>query len=92
MNTVEAIRKEDPEFKVLYGTEAYFVNDLVPAVSGGSQQPLSGDFICFDLETTGLSAQNDRITEIGAVRLHNGETASTSSWTRSGPSRRKSPS
>ena len=52
MNTVEAIRKEDPEFKVLYGTEAYFVNDLVPAVSGGSQQPLSGDFICFDLETT----------------------------------------
>ena len=58
MNTVEAIRKEDPEFKVLYGTEAYFVNDLVPAVSGGSQQP----------------------------------TASTSSWTRSGPSRRKSPS
>ena len=62
MNTVEAIRKEDPEFK-----------DLVPAVSGGSQQPLSGDFICFDLETTGLSAQNDRITEIGAVRLHNGE-------------------
>ena len=73
MNTVEAIRKEDPEFKVLYGTEAYFVNDLVPAVSGGSQQPLSGDFICFDLETTGLSAQNDRITEIGAVRLHNGE-------------------
>ena len=73
MNTVEAIRKEDPEFKVLYGTEAYFVNDLVPAVSGDSRQPLDQDFICFDLETTGLSPQNDRITEIGAVRLHNGE-------------------
>ena len=42
MNTVEAIRKEDPEFKVLYGTEAYFVNDLVPAVSGGNQQPFAG--------------------------------------------------
>ncbi len=73
MNTVESIRKEDPEFKVLYGTEAYFVNDLVPAVSGESQQPLTEDFICFDLETTGLSAQNDRITEIGAVRIHKGE-------------------
>ena len=73
MNTAEAIRKEDPDFKVLYGTEAYFVNDLVPAVSGESGQSLEGDFICFDLETTGLSAQNDHITEIGAVRLHNGE-------------------
>ena len=73
MNAVEDIRKSGADFKVLYGTEAYFVNDLVPAVSGDSQHPLSGDFICFDLETTGLSAQNDRITEIGAVRIHNGE-------------------
>ena len=73
MNAVEDIRRDGTDFKVLYGTEAYFVNDLVPAVTGGSQQPLTGDFICFDLETTGLSAQNDRITEIGAVRIHNGE-------------------
>ncbi len=73
MNAVEEIRKSGSDFKVLYGTEAYFVNDLVPAVAGESQQPLTGDFICFDLETTGLSAQNDRITEIGAVRIHEGE-------------------
>jgi len=73
MNTVESIRKEDPNFKVIYGTEAYFVNDLVPAVTGESGLSLDGDFICFDLETTGLSANKDRITEIGAVRLHNGE-------------------
>ena len=73
MNAVEDIRRDGTDFKVLYGTEAYFVNDLVPAVTGGSQHPLTGDFICFDLETTGLSAQNDRITEIGAVRIHNGE-------------------
>lgn len=73
MNAVEDIRKSGADFKVLYGTEAYFVNDLVPAVTGDSQHPLTGDFICFDLETTGLSAQNDRITEIGAVRIHNGE-------------------
>ncbi len=73
MNTVEAIWKEDPDFKVIYGMEAYFVSDLVPAVTGESEAPLSGDFICFDLETTGLSPQKERITEIGAVRLHNGE-------------------
>ena len=73
MNAVAAIRKEDPEFKVLYGTEAYFVNDLVPAVSGDSLRDLDQDFICFDLETTGLSNKKDRITEIGAVRIHNGE-------------------
>ncbi len=73
MNTAEAIRKEDPEFKILYGTEAYFVNDLVPAVTGESARTLEDDFICFDLETTGLSAGKDRITEIGAVRLHGGQ-------------------
>ena len=73
MNAEAAIRKEDPEFKVLYGTEAYFVNDLVPAVTGETAQPLEGDFICFDLETTGLSPKKDRMTEIGAVRIHNGE-------------------
>ena len=73
MNAAESIRKEDPDFKVIYGTEAYFVNDLVPAVAGESSHPLTGDFICFDLETTGLSPQNDRITEIGAVRIRGGE-------------------
>ncbi len=73
MNTVEAIRKDGSDFKVIYGTEAYFVNDLVPAVTGSSDRSLDDDFICFDLETTGLSAAKERITEIGAVRLHNGE-------------------
>ena len=89
MTTAEAIRKEDPDFKVIYGTEAYFVNDLVPAVAGDSAHPLTGDFICFDLETTGLSPHSDRITEIGAVRIHNGEITenSTPSWTRRCPSR-----
>ena len=94
MSTALDIQKEDPDFKILYGTEAYFVNDLVPAVTGESQHPLTGDFICFDLETTGLSPQNDRITEIGAVRIHNGEITDRfdTLWTRSAPSRRRSPS
>ena len=39
MSTALDIQKEDPDFKILYGTEAYFVNDLVPAVTGESQHP-----------------------------------------------------
>ena len=73
MNAVEAIRKDGGEMKVIYGVEAYFVNDMVPAVSGKTEMPLDGEYIVFDIETTGLSAGNDRITEIGAVRMKNGE-------------------
>jgi DNA polymerase-3 subunit alpha (Gram-positive type) len=58
---------------VIYGTEAYFVNDLVPAVTGESDRSLDGEFISFDIETTGLSAKEERITEIGAVRICGGE-------------------
>ncbi|WP_322169939.1 PolC-type DNA polymerase III [Acutalibacter caecimuris] len=68
----EAIRKESPDFKVIYGTEAYFVNDLVPATVGECARNLDGEFICFDLETTGLSPKKERITEIGAVRVRDG--------------------
>lgn len=73
MNTVEAIRKDGGEFKVIYGVEAYFVNDTVPVVSGRCSEPFNGEFVVFDLETTGFSAQNDRITEIGAVKIRGGE-------------------
>lgn len=73
MNAAEAIEKNGGEIKVIYGVESYFVNDMIPAVTGESENYLTDDFICFDLETTGLSPNNDRITEIGAVRIHNGE-------------------
>lgn len=77
MNAVKAIQKKGGEFKVLYGTEAYFINDMIPVVTGDSQMPLEGTFISFDLETTGLSAVNDRITEIGAVRIEKGRITDT---------------
>ena len=65
----------DEDIKVLYGCEAYFVNDVDDriVVHGESDMPLSGEFIAFDLETTGLSPENDVITEIGAVMFRNGE-------------------
>ncbi|MDR2931873.1 MAG: PolC-type DNA polymerase III, partial [Oscillospiraceae bacterium] len=72
MNTVRGIRKGGGEFKVLYGVENYFINDMVPIVDGLSDIPFTGEFIVFDLETTGLSAAMERITEIGAVRLRDG--------------------
>lgn len=73
MNTVSAIRKKGGEFKMIYGVESYFVDDVVQAMIG----PATGDFdrelIVFDLETTGLSAATERMTEIGAVKLRGGE-------------------
>ena len=73
MLAAEAIRKKDPDFKVIYGVESYMVNDVTQIVQGDANIPLDGEFIVFDLETTGLSASADRITEIGAVRLRGGE-------------------
>ncbi len=67
----------DENIKILYGCEAYFVNDVdeTVAVHGPLDVPLTGEFVAFDLETTGLSAQNDRIIEIGAVIWRDGKPA-----------------
>lgn len=73
MQAVEAIRDKGGDFKIIYGVEAYFVNDMVEIVTGRDDVPLDGEFIVFDTETTGLNAYNDRLTEIGAVRVKNGE-------------------
>jgi len=73
MNTAADLKKKGKDIKVLYGMEAYYVNDMVPAVDGKADMALTGEYIVFDIETTGLSNKTERITEIGAVRLINGE-------------------
>ncbi|MBO4973088.1 MAG: PolC-type DNA polymerase III [Clostridia bacterium] len=53
--------------KVIYGMEAYFVNDMAGAVSGKYDGTFDDEFVVFDLETTGLSPRTCKIIEIGAV-------------------------
>lgn len=48
------------------------MDDLVESVKGDADTGFDGTFICFDIETTGLSAARDKITEIGAVKVENG--------------------
>lgn len=73
MNAVDDIRRSGGDFKIIYGLEAYFCDDCVAAVYGKGKEPLEGEFVVFDTETTGLNAQSERLTEIGAVVLKNGE-------------------
>ena len=60
-------------FKILYGVEAYLVDDLKEIVTGDRGQTLEDDFVVFDIETTGFSPVNNRIIEIGAVKVCGGE-------------------
>ena len=60
-------------FKVIYGVEGYLVDDLKEIVTDAKGQSLDAAYVVFDIETTGFSAENDRIIEIGAVRVEKGE-------------------
>ena len=72
MLTVEKAAK-GTDFKVIYGMEAYFVNNTAGAIAGKYNPNLHAECVVFDIETTGLSVQNCKITEIGAVKIKNGE-------------------
>ena len=65
----------DENIKILYGCEGYYVNDVDDriVVHGDRDMSFDEEFVAFDLETTGLSSVNDRIIEIGAVLIKNGQ-------------------
>ncbi|MBR2676674.1 MAG: PolC-type DNA polymerase III [Solobacterium sp.] len=71
-NTAQSLKKGDPErpFKVGLGCEMNLANDRLTIVRNGTDKPLEDcTFICFDLETTGLSCYYDSIIEFGAVKI-----------------------
>jgi len=70
MNAAEKLKGA---VKVIYGIEAYFADDTARAVYGGGNPSFEDEFVIFDIETTGLSALNNKITEIGAVVYKSGE-------------------
>ncbi|WP_315165788.1 PolC-type DNA polymerase III [Metaclostridioides mangenotii] len=57
------------DIKVLYGVEGYLVEDDFKIIEGANDKELSQSFVVFDIETTGFSNTNDKITEIGAVKI-----------------------
>ncbi len=66
-----------PDFKVIYGCEAYYVDDSANILMGSSEESIDAEVVCFDLETTGLDCENERIIEIGACIVKEGQVTET---------------
>ena len=66
-----SVSSED-DFKVIYGVEAYLVDDLKEIITNSKNQSLDDSYVVFDLETTGFSPNTCKIIEIGAVKVENG--------------------
>lgn len=61
------------DFKVIYGVEAYIVDDVKSVTVNSKNQSLDDTYIVFDIETTGFGPEKDKIIEIGAVKVQNGQ-------------------
>ena len=64
---------DNPDMKILYGVEAYLAPDKNPVVQSSKGQDLDTTYCVLDLETTGFSAKTEKITEVGIMKLKNGE-------------------
>ena len=68
------LEKDHPDIKILYGVEAYLAPDKVSPVSFSKNQSLDNTTYCvLDLETTGISFRTEKITEVGIMKIRNGE-------------------
>ena len=65
--------RDNPDMKVIYGVEAYLVPDKTPSVSNPNKQSIDNTYCVLDLETTGLSFRTEKITEVGIMKIKNGE-------------------
>ena len=67
------LEKAHPDLKVIYGVEAYLTPDTVSCISFSKGQNLDTTYCVLDLETTGLSFRTEKITEVGIMKVKNGE-------------------
>ncbi len=65
--------KPGEDFKIIYGVEAYLVDDLKDLVVKDRGQSFNDSYVVFDIETTGFSSRKNKIIEIGGVKVENGE-------------------
>ena len=65
--------RDNPDMKIIYGVEAYLVPDKTPSVSYPRGQNIDTTYCVLDLETTGLSFRTEKITEVGIMKIKNGE-------------------
>ena len=70
---LELEKTGNEDLKILYGIEAYYVNDTARCIFGTKYPAFDGEMVVFDIETTGLSNRTSKIIEIGAVKIKNGE-------------------
>ena len=64
---------DNPDMKIIYGVEAYLVPDGSPVVVNDKGQDIDTTYCVLDLETTGLSAKTEKITEIGIMKVKDGK-------------------
>ena len=71
------LEKTKDDIKIIYGVEAYFVPDKTPSVNKPRKQDIDTEYCVLDIETTGLSYRTEKITELGAIKIKNGEVIDT---------------
>ena len=64
---------DNPDMKVIYGVEAYLAPDKNAIVTNAKGQDIDTTYCVLDLETTGFSAKTEKITEVGIMKVKNGE-------------------
>ncbi len=78
MLAYEGLKNDFPDFKLIYGMEAYCIDDKIAVLDRPAEGLLEGTrFVVFDIETTGLSPLTDRMTELAAVVVENGQVQDT---------------
>ena len=64
---------DNPDMKIIYGVEAYLAPDKNAIVTNPKGQDIDTTYCVLDLETTGFSATTEKITEVGIMKIKNGE-------------------